>query len=377
VRFGIIYKWYYLIVKKMSQKVLFITPSLFKGGAETQLLKVASFLKAQQKEVMIISLKPVNYFDTDLKREGINVVLLKKWAGNFFSNCFTLFKTVRAFNADVVVAFMFVAIIFARLLKIWFRFKLISTIRISVINRKWFLPFKLTSNLDDIVVYNSIASKASFERRKLVNKNGLVINNSITIPVIAAKNIESENVKTFAWVCVAHFKYNKDYLTLFKAINLLKDENIILDVVGNLHGETWPLIFIQKHQLQHKINLLGQKNPTEYLEKADAFVLSSFSEGMPNALLEAMASSKPIVVSDIACNVAVVNDAKCGLVFEQGNEFDLAEKMRSIMAITQQERIELGQHGKAHIVHNFSEDKVMNDWLTVVNDVNKFQLSSI
>lgn len=362
----------------MNQKVLFITPSLFKGGAETQLLKVASFLKTQQKEVMIISLKPVSYFDIDLQKEGVAVVFLNNWFGNFFSNCLTLFKTVRAFNADVVVAFMFIAIIFARLLKIWFRFKLISTIRISVINRKWYLPFKLTSNLDDIVVYNSNASKVSFEKRNLANKNGLVINNSITIPIVIPKNGKSENVKPFVWICVAHFKYNKDYLTLFKAIALLKESNIRLDVVGNLHGETWPLKVIQIHQIQHKINLVGQQNPAEYLEKADAFVLSSFSEGMPNAVLEAMAFSKPIVVSDIACNVELVNEAKCGLLFEQGNEFDLAEKMMSIMALTDQERIELGQLGRKHIEHNFSEDKVMKDWLTVVNDVTKipFKLTS-
>ncbi|RZJ78167.1 MAG: glycosyltransferase [Flavobacterium sp.] len=318
---------------------------------------------------MIISLKPVNYFDIDLQKEGITVVLLKNWFGNFFSNCLMLFKTVRAFNADVVVAFMFIAIIFARLLKIWFRFKLISTIRISVINKKWYLPFKLTSNLDDIVVYNSNASKVSFEERKLANRNGLVINNSITIPVIVPQNIKSEHLKTFVWVCVAHFKYNKDYLTLFKAIALLKNSNIRLDVVGNLHGETWPLKVIEIHQLQHKINLVGQQNPTEYLEKADAFVLSSFSEGMPNAVLEAMAFSKPIVVSDIACNVEVVNDAKCGFLFEQGNELDLAEKMMSIMALADQERIELGQLGRVHIEHNFSEDKVMKDWLAVVNNI--------
>ncbi len=357
----------------MNQKVLFITPSLFRGGAETQLLKVASFLKTQQKEVLIISLKPVNYFD--FKKEGVAVVFLNNWYGNFFLNCSTLFKTVRAFNADVVVAFMFIAIIFARLLKIWFRFKLISTIRISVINRKWYLPFKITSNLDDIVVYNSNASKVSFERLNLANRNSLVINNSIAIPIVVPKNIKSENGRPFVWICVAHFKYNKDYLTLFKAISLLKESNIRLDIVGNLHGETWPLKTVQNYKIQHKINLVGQQNPAEYLEKADAFVLSSFSEGMPNAVLEAMAFNKPIVVSDIACNVELVDDAKCGFLFEQGNEFDLAEKMMSIMALTDQERTELGQRGRTHIEHNFSEDKVMEDWLTVVNDVNKFHLS--
>ena len=49
---------------------------------------------------------------------------------------------------------------------------------------------------------------------------------------------------------------------------------------------------------------------------ADAFVLPSFTEGHPKALLEAMSSGVPAVVSDCAGNRALVEEGRTGLVFE-------------------------------------------------------------
>ena len=351
----------------LPPKILFITPSLSKGGAETQLLKVARFLNSKNYRVMIISLKPIKEFSIDIEKEGIQLLMLNNWTSAFFSNCSKLFKSVRDFQADVVVAFMFIAIIFSRILKLFFGFKLISTIRISVINGKWFIPFKVTSLLDDGVVYNSKASKQNFERRKLVSKPGLVIYNGISIPPI--KSVESENsFKTFVWTCIGHFRWNKDYYTLFKAIAILKDKNFRVNILGGLNNETWPFKMIEELGIEQNVRILGFKpNATEYLEDADAFVLSSFSEGMPNAILEAMAHCKPIVATDIDGNHEVVSDAGCGFLTELSNAEDLAEKMLKMMELSESARYTLGHAGRRFIETNFSEEKVMQDWQNVIN----------
>ncbi|WP_316811959.1 glycosyltransferase [Pedobacter heparinus] len=358
----------------MKQKILFITPGLFKGGAETQLLKVARFFKSKQHEVMVISLKPINSFGTELEKEGISVLYLKNWSTHFVSNGFTLFKALGTYRADVVIAFMFIAIIFARLLKIWFRFKLISTIRISVIKKKWYLLFKMTRGLDDAVVYNSYSSKVSFENQKLVLKEGIVINNSVDIPAIKSNGSPLRQSKPFVWICIAHFKYNKDYPTLFKAMSLIKGNNVLLQIVGNLHNQSWPHQMIKALKIQESVQLLGHKhNPESYLAVADAFVLSSFCEGMSNSLMEAMAYAKPIVATDISCNKELVEGAACGFLSKQEDAEDLARQMSEVMNYSLQERAILGSRGRQYIATNFSEEKVMQDWQAVINQVTKNQ----
>lgn len=346
-----------------------MTPSMSKGGAETQLLKIAFFLKSRHHKVLIISLKPIDEFNGDIRKLGLEALFLRSWFRYPLSNISRLYETIRKFRPDVVVAFMFIAIIFARLLKINLKFKLISTIRISVIPRKWYMPFKLTDGLDDAIVYNSFASKDNFERQKLVKKTGIVINNGILMPQIKEDIVNQPLKGQFIWICVGHFRWNKDYLTLFRAIALIKDKDFKVNIVGELN-ESWPYKVIEELEIQSHVNILGfQQNTYSYLGSSDAFVLSSFSEGMPNAILEAMAHAKPIVVTDIDGNHELVEKAGCGFLCEKQNEYEMAANMMKVMEMSQAERNILGKKGKEYVESSFSEGKVMGDWMQLIDQV--------
>jgi glycosyltransferase involved in cell wall biosynthesis len=351
----------------MKKKVLFITSGMCKGGAETQLVKIALFLKSIDYTVRIISLTPINEFDIDYEKEGIPVLFLKSWKWSPVSNSRLLYKTVKEYQPDVVIAFMFIAIIFARLLKKSLQFKLISSIRIAVLTKKWYIPFRATSGLDDAIVYNSMASKLNFEDNGLVSKKGIVINNGISIPEL--KNLVNFRLPKgkFVWVCIAHFRWNKDYNTLFRAIAILKGLNFRVDIIGEYNQHNNPFKIIKDLKIEEHVNILGFKqNAAHYLEYADAFVLSSFSEGMPNALLEAMAYKKPVVVTNIDCNKEVLQSSECGLLFEKENDHDLAIKMLNMMNMSVYERNAFGEKGRTYIQKNFAEESVMNSWLNII-----------
>ena len=339
-----------------------------KGGAETQLIKVALFLKSQNCQVLTISLKPINEFDIDFEKEGIPVLFLKNWSKHPLNNLQFLYKTIREFKPDIVIAFMFIAIIIARLLKILLKFKLISSVRIAVLPAKWYLPYILTSGLDDIIVYNSRASKINFEKYLFADKNGIVINNAISVPDKHIQLMANPQAKKFVWVCLAHFRWNKDYNTLFKAIALIKHLNFRVDIIGEYTDQNNPSSIIKELNIESHVNIMGFKqHASQYLENSDAFVLSSFSEGMPNALLEAMAFSKPVVVSNIDCNVEILNDSRCGLLFKKSDEYDLAVKMMDMMNRSSHERNTMGMYGRTYVQKNFAEIRVMDNWLAIIN----------
>lgn len=362
----------------MNTRILFVVSGFRKGGAETQLLKVARFLRAAQYQVRIVSLKPINDFNVDFKDVGLDVVFLKNWKSNPFSNLSLLYKTVSGFKPQVVVAFMFVSIIFARFLKMKFRFKLISSIRTPVISNKWYGLFKITSDWDDVVVYNSYKSKANFEKHKLVKKTGLVINNAISLPETGTEQLTWAADQPFVWICMAHFVPEKDYLTLFKAIALMKDRHFRVDILGNLFNQTWPFQMAKELQIEKYVNILGLKTETEpFLSKADGFVLSSFLEGMPNAVLEAMAHNKPIIASRVDGIEELLQDINCGFLFTRGDSKELSEKMIKVMEMSWLERNALGQIGRRHIEANFSENKVLQHWMSVIDQLAENKSTSI
>ncbi|WP_407426257.1 glycosyltransferase family 4 protein [Arcticibacter sp.] len=351
----------------MSKRILFVTPALSKAGAETQMVKLASFLKSAGFDIAIISLLPQNDYTIDLTAADIKVFYLKSWKANPFSNLKELNQKVKAFNPDITIAFMFIGIIFARLLKLRFKFKLISSIRAAEIPGKWYVPFKLSLVLDDVVVFNAESSRLRFEQLSLVKKGGVVINNAITIPSFTE---QSERVKddVFEWICVAHFRSEKDYPTLFKAVSIIKDRDFRLIVVGHLFNQTWPLQMLQDLHIEDKVQLLGFRSDTgSCLYHADAFVVSSFTESMPNAILEAMANKKIVIGPDVGGVKSLIESAKSGLSFQQGNVDELARKMSEVMRMDAEERELFGTRGRNFVKDNFAESIVMDQWLKVIN----------
>ena len=103
--------------------------------------------------------------------------------------------------------------------------------------------------------------------------------------------------------------YQKGYDRLIDVVDLLRKENqnFFVSVIGD--GD-------EKNKLVEKVNKLGindyieflgrSNNVSKYLNSADLFVLTSYSEGAPLVLVEALASHIPIVVP----NVTGIKDIK-------------------------------------------------------------------
>jgi glycosyltransferase involved in cell wall biosynthesis len=85
----------------------------------------------------------------------------------------------------------------------------------------------------------------------------------------------------------------------------------------------------------------------KFYEEADIFILPSISEGMSNALLEAMAHGIPCVVSAIPANLFVVTHGHDALTFKTEDSTDLAFQLRRLIPGTTETNILRDQLGKA------------------------------
>ncbi|MEK7756021.1 MAG: glycosyltransferase, partial [Planctomycetota bacterium] len=85
-------------------------------------------------------------------------------------------------------------------------------------------------------------------------------------------------------------------------------------------------------QLAHCVHFLGPRaDVAALLKTADVFVFPSRTEGLPNALLEAMAAACPIVTTDVpGCRDLIVN-GQTGLVVPYGDTLALAAAMRRLL----------------------------------------------
>jgi glycosyltransferase involved in cell wall biosynthesis len=84
--------------------------------------------------------------------------------------------------------------------------------------------------------------------------------------------------------------------------------------------------------ISHKVFLPGmQENVSDWLSISDIAVSASLSEGLSNALIEACASSLPIIATNVGGNPEIVEDGVNGLLVDSGSSEGLSEAIGSLL----------------------------------------------
>lgn len=144
----------------------------------------------------------------------------------------------------------------------------------------------------------------------------------------------------------------KDLETLIRAMSLLKNNDIKLDIIGTYEeGYKKELInLIAKMNLGNKINFLppvyGNLNKINLFDKYSIFILPSRREALPTALIEAMARGKIVISSLTDGGKELIEDGKNGFLFEIGDGKELARIIDSINNINKNKIIEISSNAR-------------------------------
>lgn len=138
----------------------------------------------------------------------------------------------------------------------------------------------------------------------------------------------------FAWINVANLASCKGHLDLLRGFSaLLPADGCRLVLVGRDRGSQ-PAIEALAAELgiSDRIILLGSRSDVpDLLSAMDGFVLSSHSEGFPNAILEAMSAGLPIVATDVGGNAEALQGGEAGVLVPAHEPQALARAMQEIM----------------------------------------------
>jgi len=148
---------------------------------------------------------------------------------------------------------------------------------------------------------------------------------------------------------------------LFAAVDTLRGEGyrFILDLVGFFEDA-------YKAQVDRLVEagvavFHGfQQDPRPYYEQTDFVVLPSYHEGMSNVLLEAAATGRPLITSDIGgCREAVSAD-ESGFLCPVKDSEALTACIRRLLSLSREEREAMGQAGRRRMEARFDKDMVVD-----------------
>ncbi len=221
-------------------------------------------------------------------------------------------------------------------------------------------------------------------RRALVNYEGLpkhrteTIYNGVPLDKFLSvrgdaelrKNVRNElgiASNEFVVIQVARLNALKDHATAIRAINRLRDGNVPvrLVLVGAGEERTQLEQLVVEQQLGDAVVFLGaRKDIPQLLAGADAFLLSSISEGIPLTLIEAMGAGIPIVSTDVGGIPEVIEHGTSGLLAPARDDERLASHLQSLWH-DPESRTRLAEMGCQRAIERFSLDQMHRQYVDV------------
>ena len=161
-----------------------------------------------------------------------------------------------------------------------------------------------------------------------------VVRQGVDPDVFRPTGHEPEPGKVLEVLCVGRLVSSKGQLILLRACNLLLARGYSFRV--HLVGAGPELKLLQEFAVQNKIPVIfeGARTNTEIrlmLERADVFALASFAEGVPVALMEAMAMEVPCVSTFIAGIPELIRDSLDGLLVPASSAEAMASALQRLL----------------------------------------------
>ena len=359
-----------------SKLLLFVITGLAVGGAETQLVRVATRLKQRGWDVRVVTLIPPRAYVDVLEQAGIPVATLgirdKRPA---LRPIWRLARVLREWKPDIVHSHMVHANLLARFVRPIASAKVVIGTAHNIQEggrlRDWL--YRLTDPLCDLTTHVCEAGAQRYIRERMVppHKMRVVYNGVDTERFLPDGQVrlrirrEAEIGKQFVWLAVGRLEAPKDYPTLIRAFARVSAarEDTLLWIVGDgpLRGQLEALS--REMGLQLGVRFWGLRGDVSNLmNAADAFVMSSSWEGLPNALIEAQACGLPAVVTDVGGNAEVVIHEETGFIVPPQNPDALAEAMLRLMHLPEQTRNQMGMLARQRVEQQFSLDSVVTLW---------------
>jgi glycosyltransferase involved in cell wall biosynthesis len=167
----------------------------------------------------------------------------------------------------------------------------------------------------------------------------------------------------FVFGTIGRMSPEKDHALLVRAAAPLLGPSVRLVVVGD--GSERPDVMAQARESAF-VHLPGARRDVARLLAAfDVFVLSSWSEGLPLALVEAMATGLPIIATDVGGTKEVL--AGTGLLVPPRDEVALRDAMRSVRASEDRAR-ELGALARVRARH-YDTRRMSDEYLALYASV--------
>lgn len=348
------------------RKVAIIVNSLGFGGNERSAVNIAKSIANYFNVIIITQEDKGNPYSYEGEVICLNTPSSNSLIKKIFYNVIRLFKVKKIVKNQSIDLLFTILPIYNVLNYVKYKCKKIVSCRDFNDLKKHTHNYYIMAKKSDYIVCNSkYMSCFLVEKYKELKNKTIYIYNSIDITTIESLckeklDIRYRNVFNNNKIIVSAGRLSevKGFNNLIKAFYLLckKINNVKLVLIGSGENKLKIVELVNKLGIDNNFIIIdAQTNLYKFFARSDVFVLSSYSEGFPNVLLEAMACKLPVISTNCAsgpsealCAIGneSINDAKYGILISNftnddynwepdyinKTHFDLCEELFQILS---------------------------------------------
>lgn len=346
-------------------RIAFCITDLDPGGAERALVQLVTRLDHSRWDPAVFCLSKRGALANDLARSGIPVTCfnaVRAWQAPRVVR--QLRSALKGWNPQILQTFLFHANFLGRLAG-WSAGvpHIVSGIRVAERRSRGHLALdRWTERLvqTHVAVSQSVAD-FSVRHAGLSAQKMVVIHNGVDTnlydhadPINASEVGLPDSSRVI--ITVGRLDRQKGLFDLLNAaagiVHQFRDVHFLIVGEGDLRGELESQI--QAQGLEARVHLTGWRaDVPRLLNRAELFVLPSLWEGLPNAVLEAMAAGLPVVCTRVEGAEELIEPERSGLLVSPGNSVDLQQAITRLL-IDKNFGKSLGNAGKQRAREQFS-----------------------
>lgn len=290
-------------------KILFCIDTMSKGGAERVIANLSNkFIENNEIEILLLNKSKTEYYISP--NVNISYIYNTNAEMNILEKIFYFINTIKEYkekisniNPDIIISFLPYSSFFSIIAGKTNNKKIIISVRndpkMEYSKLKEYLLMKILYRFSDGFVFQTEEAKKYFSKK--IQKRSAIIPNPINKDFFCE---EFNGIRKKKIVTVGRLEEQKNHFLLIKAFKELVKEkkDYKLYIYGDGSKKQDISNFIKEEGLDKYVELKGNvENIKEEIYDAKCFVLSSLYEGMPNALMEALALGIPCIATDCPC----------------------------------------------------------------------------
>ena len=232
------------------------------------------------------------------------------------------------------------------------------------------LLYKLSLKKASCIFFQNKKNQEIFEQHGIYGKKArLVPGSGVNLDRHAFEEYSSKEEKMI-FLYVGRVMKEKGIEELLYAAKVLCEENhqVIFRLVGNYEEDYKDIV--EQYEKQGILELIGyQKEIHPYYKDAVAVLMPSYHEGMSNVILEASATGRPVLASDIPGCQEGFEDGITGFGFPPRDKEALLEALRKFVKLSEDERAQMGKNARAKMEREFDRKQVVNAYVEEIKGI--------